>query len=262
MRRSVYIATGIAVIAAAIGFGRLRRTAWAIVPGAMPGRIGSWVNSYLNRPLYALMAAALDIQPDDNLLDVACGSGVFLADYASAAGHVTGIDLCGPKVELARERLHDRIATGSAEVVTGDARLLPWQDDVFSAVTSMDAWGFVLLPDPAPVLSEMHRVLRPGGRLVVQVGYHVPETPGADTVRTKLRGTFWSWTEPEVRRMFEEAGLTQVAISYGRTAGDMRLFDLVARLLGFDESRLVRAVKPLPVRPSGDVRAGTAVGTA
>lgn len=162
MRRSVCIAGAVAVIAAAVGI-RRSRAARAIVPGAMPGRLGSWVNSYLNRPLYALMADALDIRPEDNLLDVASGSGVFLADYASAAGQVAGIDLCEPKVELARERLHDRIAAGTAEVVAGDARSLPWEDDVFSAVTSMDAWGFVLLPDPAPVLSEMHRVLRSGG---------------------------------------------------------------------------------------------------
>lgn len=260
MRRSVCIAGAVAVIAAAVGI-RRSRAARAIVPGAMPGRLGSWVNSYLNRPLYALMADALDIRPEDNLLDVASGSGVFLADYASAAGQVAGIDLCEPKVELARERLHDRIAAGTAEVVAGDARSLPWEDDVFSAVTSMDAWGFVLLPDPAPVLSEMHRVLRPGGRLVVQVGYHVPEKAQRDTARAKLRRTFWTWTEPAVRRMCEEAGFSQIAVSYGSTAGDMRLFGLVARLLGFDESRLVRAVKPLPARAAGEVRAANALGT-
>lgn len=260
MRRSVYVAGGVAVVAAAVGIRRARR-AGAIVPGAMPGRIGSAVNSYLNRPLYALMAAALDPTPDDALLDVACGSGVFLAEYASAAGRVAGVDLCEPKVELARQRLYDRIAAGTAEVVTGDARSLPWEDEVFSAVTSMDAWGFVLFPDPAPVLAEMHRVLRPGGRLVVQVGYHVPEEAQPDTLGAKLRGTFWAWTESEVRRFFEESGFTQVAVSYGRTAGNMRTFGLVARLVGVDESRLVRAVKPLPVGAAGDLRAGTGVGT-
>jgi SAM-dependent methyltransferase len=225
----------------------------------MPGRIGSWVNSSLNRPLYALMAAALDLGTDDELVDIACGSGVFLAEYASEAGHVAGIDLSEPKVGLARQRLRDRIAAGTAEVVTGDAGALPFPDDRFSAVTSMDAWGFVLYPDPAPVLSEMHRVLRPGGRAVVQVGYRTLEDAEADTMLARVRATFRAWTDADVRGMFEGAGFTDVAVSFGRTAGDMRVFGLAARLLGFDESRLVRAVKPLPVRTAGDVRTGDAV---
>lgn len=260
MRRLVYAAAAAAIVAAAAAVKiRRSRPAGRYVPGAMPGRIGSALNSYLNRPLYALMAAALNPAPDDVLLDVACGSGVFLAEYAVGAGRVAGIDLSEPKVELARRRLHDRIIGGTAEVVHGDARSLPWKDAVFSAVTSMDAWGFVLFPDPAPVLSEMHRVLRPGGRLVVQLGYNVPDEAQPQTLRAKLRGTFWTWTETEVRRFFEEAGFSQVSLSYGRTAGNMRLFGLVARLVGVDESRLVCAAKPLPVQAATEVPAGNTI---
>jgi ubiquinone/menaquinone biosynthesis C-methylase UbiE len=53
----------------------------------MPGLIGSRVNAWMHRPVYEMMADALDLQPDDDLLDVACGSGDFLAVHnAPCAG--------------------------------------------------------------------------------------------------------------------------------------------------------------------------------
>lgn len=39
----------------------------------LPGRSGSWINTYLNRPSYRLMAAAVGLEPEDELLDIAGG---------------------------------------------------------------------------------------------------------------------------------------------------------------------------------------------
>jgi SAM-dependent methyltransferase len=184
------------------------------------------------------MATALDLQPGDELLDVACGEGAFLVERASNVGHVAGIDLAPAKVGLARKRLADRIAAGTAEIVEGDAEALPWPSGTFSVVTCMDALS--LLPDPQQALSEMGRVLRSGGRVVVQVGWRVPD--GAST-RRRL-GTFWAWDEAEARRMTEAAGLGDVAISYARIGGHNRLGNALARLvMGTDEIRIVAATR-------------------
>ena len=186
MRRMVFLAGAAAVVAGAtVWVSRSRCAPSPGVLGVAPGRIGSWVNAYLDRPLHMAVARALDLQPDDALLDVACGAGYFLTESASHVGHVAGVDLAGPKVELARRRLGERIAAGTAEVVQGDAGALPWEDGRFTAVSCMDAFPF--FPEPERALAEMYRVLRPGGRVVIDMNPKVPD--GIDS--PPLPGTGW-----------------------------------------------------------------------
>lgn len=204
MRRKMYLAGAAAVVAgAAVWVSRSRGSASAGVPGVLPGRIGSWVNAYLFRPLHAVAAGALDLQPDDDLLDVACGAGYFLTESASHVGHVAGVDLSEPTVGLARRRLADRIAAGTAEIVMGDAGALPWEDGRFSAVTCMGA--FPMFPDPERSLAEMCRVLRPGGRAVIDMNPRVPEGTESHLSRGPA-GQFRVWNDADVRRMMEAAG--------------------------------------------------------
>jgi len=119
------------------------------------------------------VAAALDLEPEDDLRDVACGWGEFLVVHGSRVRRVAGIDVSAQKVTLARERMAHRIASGTAEVVQGDAATMPWQDGTFSAVLCMDAFAF--FPAPERVLAEVLRVLRPGGRMLMQIGMKWPD---------------------------------------------------------------------------------------
>lgn len=241
MRRMVTLAAVTAVVAG-VGIwtaGRRRGRATA-VPGAAPGRIGSWINAYLDGPLHAAVARALDPSADDDLLDVACGAGYFLTRWASHVGQVAGIDLAGPKVGLARRRLADRIAAGTAEIAQGDAGALPWADGRFSAVTCIDA--FPLFPDPAGALAEMARVLRPGGRAVIETG-GAPEGTGSHQARG-LAGRFWAWDDGDVRRMVEAAGFDDIQLRRFPIAGDHRIASALLRRLGHDQDTLVMARKP------------------
>ena len=205
MRRSIVVA-GTIVAGAAIAAAVARRPLKAhLAEGTLPGRSGSWLNSYMNRPSYRLMAATLDLKPEDDLLDVACGWGEFLAVHASQARHVAGIDISGEKVTLARQRLADRIAAGTAEVVQGDAAALPWKEGTFSAVTCMDAFAF--FPAPERVLAEVLRVLRPGGRMLWQIGMKWPHgmpstrrTRPATSLTLATRLQCDSWSRMRVRR--------------------------------------------------------------
>jgi ubiquinone/menaquinone biosynthesis C-methylase UbiE len=154
------------------------------------------------------MAEALDLQPDDEVIDVGCGSGAFLAQRAGQVRRVAGIDLSDIQINLAQRHLADRISAGTADIVHGDASVLRWPDGSFAAVTCMAA--FEVLPDPAQVLAEASRVLRPGGRAVMTIGERVPA--GAQTEHRWE--AIWVWSEDDVVRMVEQAGFTDVSLRY------------------------------------------------
>ncbi len=242
MRRLLFMAGAAAVAGVAVWVRRSRGAASEGVLGVAPGGIGSWVNAYLDRPLHAAVAGALDPQPDDDLLDVACGAGYFLTESASHVGHVAGVDLSERKVGLAKRRLGERIAAGTAEVAKGDAGALPWEEGRFTAVTCMDAFPF--FPDPDRALAEMCRVLRPGGRAVIDTNPRVPEGTESHLFRGPA-GQVRVWNDADVRRMMEAAGFDDVAITHARIAGDNRLGNRLARVVfGTDEETIVAAVKP------------------
>jgi len=222
---------------------------WAGVPSGPLGWISSnWTMPVLHGPIYPIMARALDLQPDDDLLEVACGSGVFLATQAAHVQRVAGLDLSDIQVGLARRRLADRIAEGTAEIVAGDAAALPWEDGRFSVVTCMGS--VEAFPDPGAALAEMHRVLRPGGRIVVSLGAKVAE--GTQTRR--VMDAYWVWSEDDARRLVEEAGFGDVSVSY-QSIDFGRLVNLANRLLGEEEMRIVRGVKPAVEAPAEGIEA-------
>jgi SAM-dependent methyltransferase len=220
------------------GFRNVARS-WAVVPSGPLGRISSrWTMPRLHSQLYRVMDRELALHPDDELLEVACGSAYFLDKYAGHVRRVAGLDLSDVQVGLARQRLADRIAAGTAEIVQGDAGTLPWPDETFSVVTVMGS--FECFPDPEQVLAELHRVLRPGGRAVMNIGEWVE--PGTQTHR--MLDLMWVWSEDDVRRMVEQAGFTDVTISYASTAVN-RLDDVISKRMGgiAADMRTVRATK-------------------
>ncbi len=154
------------------------------------------------------VAQLLDLQPGDVLLDITCGSGLFLRRQAAQVRRVAGLDHSGVQISLARRLLRQRIDAGTAEVVEGDAAALPWPENEFSAVTCNCLF---CLAEAERAVAEMYRVLRPGGRLVLATDYH--DDPAA--ARQQEREWGWrAWTEPELRALLEKAGFTEVRLSH------------------------------------------------
>ncbi len=212
---------------------------WRQVAAVPSGPLG-WLSTrtlfpLLSGPVYEAMGQALALEVDDELLDVGCGSGAFLAGHACQVRRVAGIDLSGMQIGLAQRNLGERIAAGTAEIVQGDAGALPWPDSSFTVVTSMES--FEAFPDPELVLAEIFRVLRPGGRAVLNIGERVP----ARTQTQWQWGMSWVWAEDDVQRMVEQAGFTDVSMRYAPLSGDDLLSRLIHRLLGAG-ARAVRIV--------------------
>jgi ubiquinone/menaquinone biosynthesis C-methylase UbiE len=142
------------------------------------GRLGSvmaWFDTALETltPYFAHQARLLDLQPNDVFLDVACGTGVFLRRHAAHVQQVAGIDHSAANLTVARRQLAERVQAGTAEIVEGDVAALPWPDQTFTAVLCNCVDCF---PDKQQhAFTEMFRVLRPGGRLVVSYNPTEPD---------------------------------------------------------------------------------------
>lgn len=110
-----------------------------------------------------LKAAAL--APGERVLDVACGTGLVTHAAAHAvepSGSVVGVDVSGRMVEAAAAR-----GVANTWFARMDAENLSLPDGNFDV--ALCALGLMYLPDPARALSEMRRVLRPGGRIALAV---------------------------------------------------------------------------------------------
>ncbi len=101
----------------------------------------------------------LALGSDPRILDAGCGSGRMLQELA-AYGQVSGIELDEDAAEMAAQR-------GWGEVAVGRLEELPWEDDTFDLITSLDVVEHT--PDDRVALAELRRVSKPGGWLLVTV---------------------------------------------------------------------------------------------
>ncbi len=95
------------------------------------------------------------------LLDLGCGTGMFLNELSSRSEFVVGLDVSSEMLEVAKGR------AGKAHLVLADADALPFIDGSFDVVVSVTL--LQNMPDPTATLREAVRVLRPGGTAVFTV---------------------------------------------------------------------------------------------
>lgn len=121
----------------------------------------------------------LGLPAGSKVLDAGCGMGRVAVHLAQDFGYaVTGLDLLDFNVVEARGYAKRHDAQSNTTFVEGDYSSLPFADASFDAVYTMET--FVHAPDPAAVLKEFHRVLRPGGELVM-FEYELSDSLGANT---------------------------------------------------------------------------------
>ena len=105
----------------------------------------------------------MGIASGDRVLEVGVGTGINASLYPRDCS-VTGIDLSAPMLEKARERVL-RKGIRNVRLLEMDAAALKFADDTFDIVYA--PYLISVVPDPVAVVREMHRVCRPGGRIIV-----------------------------------------------------------------------------------------------
>ena len=170
----------------------------------LPALFGQWVEQ---------VADAAQIEPGQNALDIACGTGVLARTVAARvgpAGSVTGVDI-NPGMLAVAARNAPQIKWENSP-----AEALPFADNHFDRVVSQ--FGLMFFEDRPAAVSEMLRVLKPGGRCVVAVWGPLEATPGyaavtgllerlfGDDVADALRAPFCMGDAANLHKLFADAG--------------------------------------------------------
>lgn len=113
------------------------------------------------------------LRPDERVLDVACGTGIvarLASEAVGTAGTVAGLDINPGMLAVARSTTPPGMAIDWHE---GSAEAMPFPEASFDAVLCQ--MGLQFVPDKDAALSEMRRVLAPGGRLILNVPGPTPQ---------------------------------------------------------------------------------------
>jgi demethylmenaquinone methyltransferase/2-methoxy-6-polyprenyl-1,4-benzoquinol methylase len=163
-----------------------------------------------------IVARAVGARPGELVLDLAAGTGTssrtFAADGATCVACDFSLGMLQVGARRQRPAQQGRPAAGTAgragqvRFVAGDALDLPFRDQAFDAVTI--SFGLRNVADPGAALTEMLRVTRPGGRLVVCEFGHLP------------------W--PRVNTLYESYLATALPVVARRLSGSPEAYDYLA----------------------------------
>ncbi len=161
---------------------------------------------------------ALAAAPGEDILDVGCGPGFYVTEILDAVGpqgSVTGIDSAAAMLAIARGRAGERDNVTFHE---GEATALPVADASFDAAVSVQVLEYVA--DVPAALRELHRVVRPGGRIVLwDVDWATVAWRSRDAARMQRMLAAWDHhlAHPSLPQTFapqlRDAGFTDVGLA-------------------------------------------------
>ena len=201
--------------------------------GAHP-RFAAMMQDYLN---------AMAIDDASEVLDLGCGTGVAaraIARRPGFSGRVTSVDLSPYLAEAAARRAEDEGLGEQVHFEAGDTQSLDLEDESFDAIVAHTLMSHV--PDPAAVLSETVRLVRPGGAIGVFDGDYASlsfeaenaEDAAGDDARLVRSVASQPRVMRRMPRLAKDAGLSlEHSFAYVLTeAGQAQFWDSSVRSLG------------------------------
>ena len=202
-------------------------------------------------------AEMCEMPPDCKVLDVCCGSGVVGNSFRGRVGSIEGLDLTPEMIALAETRLD--------KVTKGDVYDMPFPDDSYDLVCNREVLH--LLPRPERPVSEIFRVLKPGGQFIFGqlVPYSAVDAPWFFRVVKKKQPLFFNnFLAEDLIVLLEDAGFVNI------TTKDLQVWEDIdtwiethetpsmqrheIRRLYHEAPEEVRRVHPFEITPSGRIR--------
>jgi demethylmenaquinone methyltransferase/2-methoxy-6-polyprenyl-1,4-benzoquinol methylase len=145
----------------------------------------------LREPLLRSIVQSLHLPAGSRGLDVGCGIGLqaqILAEAVGEQGHVTGVDIFPELLAFAADLADKAGLSGRITFQEGDMAVLPFPDHTFDWAWSADCIGYPT-GEIAPVLKELLRLLRPGGRIYLLAWTSQQVLPGHPILEASLNAT-------------------------------------------------------------------------
>jgi len=226
-----------------------------------PTAYAHWRESELGSITERLEQEAIFSQVPDlggwNVLDAGCGDGTYAIEAARCGAIVTGLDCSWPMLVAARQREQQSLSKAGILWCHGQVEALPFQDASFDLAFAITV--VCLVSSPNRVFSELARVLRPGGMLLLGELGRFSTWALARRIRGWLGSALWKhahfWTTKELRALLRDAGLdlktVRGAVYYPPLATCAKLarhYDPTLSILGGWGAAFlaVKAIKPLP----------------
>ncbi|CAN5522755.1 hypothetical protein BH10PSE6_BH10PSE6_58870 [soil metagenome] len=169
---------------------------WLGTQLAHPAGWGGWIVGQamraVNREPIRLALDALDVGPSDVALDLGCGPGAGVGLLTKEAAHVHGVDASETMLATARRANRAAIAAGRVTLAQGNFEAIPLARGSIDRILAANVVYF--WTDMRAVISEVRRVVRPGGRLVLYL-------TDASTMQ------HWPFADHRTHRHFDEISL-------------------------------------------------------
>lgn len=186
-------------------------------PSGWFGEIVARVMAFETAAANRIAVRELGAKPGEAVLEVGCGHGRTLRELAAMRpAFLAGVDASDVMVRVARRRLRRWIEDGSAEVSLGTSVALPYPDARFDAVFAVHVVYF--WTDAVADLREIHRVLRPGGRVLL--GYRPRDE---QTLASLPASVYTLRSVEETEELLEKAGFAAVSSTEGALGSGAQL---------------------------------------
>jgi len=158
-------------------------------------------------PIVLPVLELMDLQSDDNVLDIGCGSGWLSRLIAERVceGRVVGIDVSDEMVRRARKKC---VEHGQVMFVLGSVDEIPWDNNFFTKAISVESAYY--WPQPAQGVREIFRVLREDGSAWVLINYY-RDNPHCHQWSKEFAVPAHLLSAAEWEALFRDAGFTGVA---------------------------------------------------
>ncbi len=171
-------------------------------PTGIVGRIVGYIMDIYNQEDNHWTVSLLDISETSKVLEIGFGTGLAIADAANKMkyGCIYGIELSETMQKVAQKRNRNAIKSGRVKLQMGDVMSLPFEDNYFDIVYSINCIYF--WEPPTQGLTEIHRVLKPEGTVAI-------------TARNKNDEVYLRWKPNTVRDLLLSSGFINVKILEG-----------------------------------------------